>query len=451
MNLEPASTAPAGVRRQPTVKVIGVGGAGLQAVEHMLRAGIEGASFAGVHTDARLLAQSGLPDKLLLGADVTRGLKAGEPEVGRALAEAEAHQLRHLCEGIDLVLLVAGLGGNTASGAAPVLARVARENGALVLALATLPFDFEGRRRGQQAQAALQLLRRAADALVTLPNQKMAEILDEKTSLPEAMRIVDDLLAQGVRGLLRLLTREGIIRVDFADLCQVVRGRQADSCFATAEATGEHRAREVVERLVASPLLDHGRLLAEADALLVSLSGGPELSLKEINGVMEQIHRLSEHAQVIMGATIEPALAGRLAVTLVASRHPRAAPEPDDVAASPVELEADEAPDGTDASAPEAAPPEPSGGSSRASGARPSRSGSRYAAPPPELTPQQAERILANQNGGSVRRRQRQKLLQGLLPLEVVSKGRFAKSEPTVHHGEDLDTPTYVRRGIALN
>ncbi len=447
MNPEASLHSPVVADRHPRVKIIGTGGAGIQAVEHMVHRGLTGATFAAVHTDARRIAQSPLPEKLLLGAEVTRGMKAGEPEIGRALAEAEAHQLRHLCEGADLVLIVAGLGGNTASGATPVLARVARENGALVLALVTLPFNFEGRRRQLQAQAALKLLRSSADAVICLPIQKVAVLLDEKTPLPEAMHIVDDLLAQGVCGLLRLLTHDGLISVDFADLCRVVRGRQAESCFATAEASGENRAREALERLVSSPLLDNGRLLTEAEAILVSVTGGPELSLKEINLIMDQLHRLSEHAQVIMGATIDPELAGRVGVTLVASRK-----APGEEPNGPVPDAA--AHDAASESAPPAAEFPTRGGledSARLPAERTTRGKGRYVPPPPALTSEQAEQILAQQRGGPVRRRQRQKLLQGVLPLEVVSKGRFAKSEPTVFHGEDLDTPTYVRRGIPLN
>ncbi len=442
MNPEPLPPAVLpGVAKAPSAKIIGVGGAGLQAVQHMARCGVGEAALAVLHTDARLLGESTVADQLLLGTQLTRGLKVGEPELGRAVAEAEAHRLRHLCEGADLVIVVAGLGGSTASGAAPVLARVARENGALVLALVALPFDFEGRRRQQQAQAALTQLRTAADAVICLPNQKVATLIDEQTSLPEALAIIDDLLAQGVRGLLRLVQRGGLLNVDFSDLCHVVRGRQAESYFATAEAAGESRAREVIERLVRHPLLDDGRLLAEADAVLVSLNGGPGLSLKEVNQVMEQINRLAENAQVIMGATIDPALADRLAVTLVAARRP--APE--------AALTRPSAP------AEEAGPPaaefptrEAELGATRFGGSPAPRLGQRYAPPPPELSPEEAQRLLGRGRGGAGAR-SKAKPQQGVLPLEVVSKGRFAKSEPTLHRGEDLDTPTYVRRGMALN
>lgn len=432
----------AGVAKAPTAKIIGVGGAGLQALAHMARVGVGGAALAAVHTDARLLSESALADKLLLGSQLTRGLKVGEPELGRAVAEAEAHRLRHLCEGADLVIVVAGLGGNTASGAAPVLARVARENGALVLALVALPFDFEGRRRQQQAQAALGRLRTAADAVICLPNQKVSNLIDEKTSLPEAMQIIDDLLTQGVRGLLRLVMRGGLINVDFADLCHVVRGRQAESYFATAEAAGEVRAREVVERLVRHPLLDEGRLLAEADAVLVSLNGGLGLTLKEVNQVMEQINRLAENAQVIMGATIDPALADRLAVTLVAARR---------TTSESVDAPRPEASDEAEPLASEFPTRDADLDGARFDEARAPRAAQRYVPPPPDLTPEEAQRLLGHRRRGIAGPRPKLKAQQGVLPLEVVSKGRFARSEPTVHRGEDLDTPTYIRRGMALN
>jgi cell division protein FtsZ len=441
----PLPALPAGSPTAPVARVIGVGGAGIQAVEHLLRHGLDAATCAAVHTDARRLDGCALSHRLLLGGAVTRGLKVGDPEAARRLAEAEAHALRHLCEGADLVLVVAGLGGNTAAGCAPVLARVARENGALVLALGALPFDFEGRRRLEQARAALQELRTAADAVIALPTQRAAALLDEQTSLTETLQILDDLLARGVLGLLRLLRRDGLINVDFGDLCQVVRGRQAESCLATAEAEGEQRAREVIEKLARSPLLDGGRALAEADALLVSLTGGPDLALKDVNQVMDQINRVAEHAQVIMGALIDPALGRRLAVTVVASRNlPAPAPDAEAVPAAASEPPPPSAEFPTD----DFSAPAATGRENPA----PAGSARRWVPPPPELTPEQARQLLADQSAGPAgRRRRRPKPEQIALPLQVISKGRFARTEPTVYHGEDLDTPTFRRRGIPLN
>lgn len=437
----PTSSPPA----PPGARVIGVGGAGLQVVEGLLRQGLPGIACAGIHTDARRLQSSPLPRKLLLGGQVSRGLKAGEPEVSRRLAEAEPEALRHLCEGADLIILVGGLGGNTAAGAMPVLARAARESGALALVLATLPFDFEGRRRQVQARTALEELRSAADAVISLPNQKVAALLDERTPLTETLEHIDELLGRGVHGLLRLLRRDGLINVDFADLCQVVRGRPAESCFATAEAEGENRARDLVEKLARHPLLDSGRDLAEADALLISLTGGPDLSLKDVNQVMEHINRAAEHAQMVMGALMDPALNGRLAATVIVSR--RSTPEL--AAAAPGgKIAADPAPPAAEFPTHDAP-----GAGGREQIRTPGSGASRhFVPPPPELTPEQAERLLAERAGpAGIRRRARGKPEQIALPLQVVSKGRFARTDPTVYQGMDLDVPTFRRRGILLN
>jgi cell division protein FtsZ len=442
MNTENPTAAPAsGAKHTPTVLVVGVGGAGLQAAAAMATAGLSELSYAVVHTDARLLSASPLERKLLLGVTLTRGLGAGgDPEIGRAAAEAGTAALRELCAGVDLLLIVTGLGKGTGSGAAPVFARLAREGGALVLALAALPFDFEGTRRQQQAHQALQQLKKAADAVICLPNQKVSRLMDENTTLLETFRITNEMLVQGVRGLWRMIARDGLVKADFADLCRVVRGRQAESCFATAEARGENRAREVVEQLQASPMLDHGRLLAEADAVLVSLAGGTDLKQREVNQVMDQINRLCENAEVIVGAAVDAEFEGRLSLTVVAARRSPPAAAAPDLSAADVEG----APPAAEFPVSEMEPRE---------GVTPeSRPAPRYVAPPPELTPEMANRLLNRQTSGAPgRRKNTVGLRQGVLPLEVVSKGRFVQSEPTIHRGEDLDTPTYIRRGVALN
>lgn len=421
----------------PTGRVIGVGGAGIQIVEHLFRHDPVAATGAAVHTDARRLDACTLSPRLLLGSTVPPGRAVGDREASRRLAEAQAHALQPLCEGADLVLVVAGLGGNTAAGCAPVLARVARDTGALVLALGILPLDSEGRRRQDQARAALQELRTVADAVIALPIQKAIALLDEQTPLAETLRIVDEYLARGVHGLLRLLRNDGLINVGFSELCQVVRGRSAESYLATVEAEGEHRARDVVEKLAHNPWLDGGRALAEADTLLISLTGGPDFSLKDFNQVMEQINRVAEHAQVTMGVQVNPALDRRLEATVVASRH---LPPP----AVPAELPPPSAEFPTHEAAALL--------TSERGTITPTGRARRWVPPPPELTPEQAQQLLAQQSGGtSDHRRHRKKLEQIALPLQVISKGRFAKTEPTLYRGEDLDTPTFRRRGIPLN
>jgi len=425
------------------LKVIGVGSAGCKAVEHLAKAELEGVSFAVVTTHRPVLSQSSVAEKFLLGSQVRRGLgTGGDPELGRAAAEADLAQLRSLCSGVDMVFLVAGLGGGTGSGAAPVLAQVAKEAGALVLGIVTLPFDWEGSRRQRQAQVGLQHLKEAADAVICVPNQKITRLIDEKTGVLETFDIINNLLAQGVRGIWRLLIQPGLIRIDFADLCAVTRGRHSESSLATAEAMGENRARELVEKLLAHPLIDGEHTLAEADAVLMSLVGGPDLTMAEVNRVMEQINRHCDHAHLVLGAAIDRAMTSRLAATLLVAgggsraadraHHPtpktraNAAPEPP--ASLPTELGIQiEKPDITE------------------------RPPGRIVAPPPTLSPEKAEQLYRRETIASRPRKAKSRWRQGHLPLEVISKGRFDKSEPTVFHGEDLDVPTFVRRGVPLN
>src|SRR5438445_11417164 len=311
-----------------TLKVFGVGSAGGNAVEHIIRQRSAQSEFAdvqlsAVNTDLQSLLDLSVECVIPLGATRTRGLGAGgDPDVGRMAAVEDAEQLRRLCAGAEVVVILTGLGGGTGTGASPVLARVAKEAGALVLAIATLPFECEGARRQRQAQAGLERLKEAADAVLCLPNQRVLKLIDEHTSLIETFKITNDLLAQGLRGIWRLLTRAGIINVDFADLCAVVRGQHAESSFACAEAQGEHRAREVVEMLLASPWLEGGTLLREAESVLVSIVAGSDLTMAEVNRVMSQINQACEYAHIIMGAAVEAELGDRLSVTVIAARQP---------------------------------------------------------------------------------------------------------------------------------
>ena len=303
-----------------------------------------------------------------------------------------------------MIFLIAGLGGGTGTGAGPVVARIAKEAGALVLGMVVLPFECEGSRRQRQAQMGLQEFKNAADGVICLPNQKLLQFVDEKTSLPEAFAIGNDWIAQGVRGIWRMLSQPGLINVDFADLSGVLRDRHAEGSLATAEAQGENRATEVINKLFAHPLIENGQGLAETAGALVSIAAA-NLTMSEVTRIMEQITRHCEQAHVIMGASIDESFGDRLSVTLVASRRENA-PAPEEPTPSPrAEL----------------------------------RQTSRCANPPPIQLP----------NGRS--RKSASRMRQTQLQLEIVSKGRFEKSEPTLHQGQDLDVPTYIRRGIALN
>jgi cell division protein FtsZ len=257
---------------------------------------------------------------------------------------------------------------------------------------------------------------------------------ENTTSLLDVFRTSTQLVVEGVQGIWRLLMHKGLIEIHFEDLASVLRDRHAESCVATVEAEGATRAREAVEKLLKHPMLEDGRALTEAETVLVSLMGGPDLTMADVNRVMEQINRQCDQAKVIMGAGIDEAFRGRLAVTLIASRPigPRARPQAaaKEPAAAPRTLDFD------------------TQLLDRQAVRRPA---SRIVPPAPELSPEQQEEIIARQTGGAKQPKARSRMKQEQLPLEIVNKGRFDKSEPTIHKGEDLDIPTYIRKGIALN
>ncbi|MBI3849035.1 MAG: cell division protein FtsZ [Verrucomicrobia bacterium] len=440
----PASTTipEAKSRKNISIKVFGVGGAGGNMVEQMIKSGFSEVSFAVFNTDAESLENSSATQKLRLESKLLRGLgTGGDPDLGRAAAEEHLPELKALCEKTDVVFIVAGLGGGTATGAAPVAAKVAKEAGALVLGFVTLPFDCEGVRRQRQAQEGLEQLKAAADGVICLPNQKVFKLIDENTSLIDTFKITNDLLADGVRGIWQLLTRTGLIDIHFADLCAVLRGRHTESSFAAAEAMGANRSREVMEKMLAHPMFEGGQMLNEAEAVLVSLMGGPDLTMAEVNRVMEQINRQCENAQVIMGAAVDPAFKDRLSVTVVATRPSL----PEKSPAATDDVEADER-------TPAPSKNRPGLESQFLSPSLTGRPASRFVAPPPELTSEKREQLLEQQATTLGRQRKKSsRMRQGQLSLEIISKGRFDKSEPTIHKGEDLDVPTYIRRGVALN
>jgi cell division protein FtsZ len=412
-----------------TIKIIGVGGAGVSLLDALDAAEFAGAGFVAINTDGSSLAASAATVKILLETKLLRGLgTGGDAERGQAIAEEQFSTLKTVCAEADVILIVAGLGGGAGSGISPVLARAAKETGALVLAFVTLPFMCEGNRRQQQAQQSLQQLKSVADGVICLPNQKAFKLIDENTSVLDTFRITGGLLVEGVRGVWQLLTRPGLIQIHFDDLCALVRNRHSESSFAFVEASGGGRSREIVEKLLAHPLLDEGRALAESDVVLVSLMGGKDLTMAEVNRVMEQIGRHCENAQIIMGAVVDEELKNRLSVTVIAAKN-NAGAEPATVSTAAI------------ASGDQGEPMTSRGAAARG--------GTRCATPSAAFNLDQREQLLAKNAGRP--RKAASKMRQEQLPLAIISKGRFDKSEPTVHKGEDLDIPTFVRRGVALN
>jgi len=409
---------------QPVVKIFGVGNAGVELLELFSRTEFAGADFVAINTDAASLANSNATVKVHLETRLMRGLgTGGDPERGRALAEEHFSTLKSACAGANVVLIVAGLGGGAGSGIAPVLAKAVKDCGALTLAFVTLPFTCEGNRRQNQAQLGLEQLKAVADGVVCLSNQKAFKLIDENTSVLETFRITGSLLSESVCGVWRLLTRPGLIQIHFDDLCSLLRNRHSESAFAFVEAAGPARSRETVEKLLAHPLLDEGRALGEADALLISIMGGKDLTMAEINRVMEQISRHCEKAEVIMGAAIDPGMKNRLSITLIAARNFS------EKMAAPEKPESEEAP------------------ANRMTGTRATQRSIT-----PASSGSSADRdIFGGRHGSRPGRRPASKMLQTQLPLAIISKGRFDKSEPTIYKGEDLDVPTYIRRGVPLN
>ena len=270
-------------------------------------------NFIAVNTDAQALAHAPRTEKMTLGARLTRGLgTGGDPEMGRAAAEEDIGENSRFLRRRGHRLRGGRIGRRHGHrrGRRSLRERRAR-SGALVLGMVTLPFEFEASRRPRQAQAGLQQLKAAADGVICLPNQKLFKLIDENTSVLEGLKISNELLAQGVRGIWRLLSHTGLINVDFTDLCSVLRGRHEASSLATVEASGENRSHEIIEKLMAHPFLEGGQSLAEADAVLVSLAGGPDMTMAEINRVMEQINRQCENAHIIMGAAIQERSGGK--------------------------------------------------------------------------------------------------------------------------------------------
>ena len=322
--LEPLPEPPPRLHRAPRadsayladIKVVGVGGAGLNAVNRMIDAGIAAVEFVAVNTDLQQLALSDAEVKIHIGRELTGGLGSGaEPDIGRRAADEAYDQIKRALRGADMVFVTAGEGGGTGSGAAPVVARIAREVGALTVGIVTMPFRFEGTKRRSQAEAGVHDLREACDTVVVIPNERLLEVLDKNTSMLDAFKIADDVLRQGVQGICDLITEPGLINVDFADVRTIMQGA-GTALMGIGFATGENRAVEAAERALRSPLVDTE--LISARGILLSIAGGNDLSLYEVNEAAEVIRAAStDDTNIIFGATVDERLEGQVWVTVI--------------------------------------------------------------------------------------------------------------------------------------
>jgi cell division protein FtsZ len=448
------------------IRIVGLGGAGQNALDRIQLDGLEGAELIAMNTDAQALAGSVAPVKVQLGRATTRGLGAGgDPEIGYAAAEDAADEIRNTFDGGGLVFLCAGLGGGTGSGAAPLIANLARQQHALVVAFVTMPFTFEGRRRMAQAEEALASLTEQADLVVCFENDRMGDSVSPRAGIHEAFAAADQTISQSIRAIAAMLNRRGLIRVGFDELSAALRAAHPRSIFGYGEADGDNRAHAALERALRSPLMDRGRLLADAENVLVHIAGGPSTTLGEVTLVMDELNRhIHDTTRLLFSTSIDPKLGGRLSVILLSSLSansashteapflrpatiPHSRPEPEEeqiVAFDAAPVAPIEAPVRKEEIVPaaEVIPiklpaevmlpvPRPEAPAAAATPANPSAAAAKPAKTNGKPKPLREER-------------------QEQMTFEPVTRGRFEKSEPTIIDGQDLDVPAFMRMNVKV-
>src|SRR6188768_1116117 len=300
------------------IRVIGIGGGGSNAVNRMIRAELMGVEFISVNTDAQALLQSDAPHKIRIGDKITRGLGAGgDPGIGQRAAEEDAEKIFEALKDSDMVFITAGMGGGTGSGAAPVIAEIARDLGALTIGVVTKPFSFEGAKRRLNAEKATEALRDKVDTLITIPNDRLKDVVQKETTILDAFRVVDDVLRQGVQGISDLITVPGLINLDFADVRAIMRDA-GSALMGIGRASGETRAADAAREAIASPLLEVN--ISGAQGVLFNITGGPTLSLFEVDEAAEIIKQTADpEANIIFGTVIDERMGDEVAITVIAT------------------------------------------------------------------------------------------------------------------------------------
>lgn len=308
-----------------TIKVIGVGGAGNNAVNRMIEAGIKGVEFIAVNTDRQQLQQSKAPTKIQIGEKITRGLGAGaNPDIGAQAAEESKSEIGEALRGADMVFVTAGMGGGTGTGAASVVAGTAKELGILTIAVVTKPFTFEGKKRLSQAERGVESLKGKVDSLVVIPNDKLLQVIDRKTSIVEAFKMADDILRQGVQGISDLIAIEGLVNLDFADVKTIMLNRGM-AHMGIGRASGENRAEDAAKQAIQSPLLETS--IEGARGVIINITGGSNLGLQEINTAAELVQRsVDPEANIIWGSVIDESLGDEIVITVIATGFETEAP-----------------------------------------------------------------------------------------------------------------------------
>ena len=304
------------------IKVVGVGGGGCNAVNRMIEEGIQGVEFVAINTDAQALMMSQAPSRVRIGNKLTRGLGAGgDPEVGRKSAEESAEDLYNVMKGADMVFVTAGMGGGTGTGAAPIVAQISKEVGALTIGVVTRPFTFEGNKRMQSCEAGMKNLKEHADTLIVIPNDRLLQIMDKRSSLNDSFKLADDVLRQGIQGISELITVPGLINLDFADV-RTIMSEGGAALMSVGHASGEDRARLAAEQAISSQLLDI--TIDGARGVLFNITGGPSLTLFEVNQAAALIRETSHpDVNMIFGAVIDPEMGEEIRITVIATGFER--------------------------------------------------------------------------------------------------------------------------------
>jgi cell division protein FtsZ len=456
------------------IKVVGVGGAGSNALDRIVLDGLEKAQLIAINTDVQSLASSVAAHKVQLGRSVTRGLGAGgDPEVGYSAAVESETEIREALADARMVFVCAGLGGGTGSGAAPKVAQVAREAGSLVVAFATMPFSFEGKRRTAQAEDALGRLREIADAVICFENDRMGDIVAPKAGIHQAFAVADTTISQSVRSIVNVIQRPGLIRIGFDDLFTALRSPNGRCVFGFGESDSDNRAHDALTQALKNPLMDRGRMLENASHVLVQVAGGSDMTLSEVEILMQELGRhINDETQILFGTAVDNRMGNRLSVTLISSfaspagtapvpmkktaaKIPAVAPAPkppiweqQEELAEEISVPIEEPTKEVPPPATESRAEEITIAEEPAAPETPADLEVREEEPQPRLIlPKKKPAPIKEPKSASEKSVQaRQEVLQ----FEPVTRGRFEKSEPTIVEGQDLDVPTFLRKNVRV-
>jgi len=466
------------------IKVVGIGSAGSNVLDRVLLDGMDKNDLIAANTDVQSLASSVAARKVQLGRTSTRGLgTGGDPELGYQAAIESAEEIRQAIAGARMVFICCGLGGGTASGGAPIVAQLAREAGSLVIAFATLPFTFEGKRRESQAQDALARLNEVSNAVICFENDRMGDMVAPKAGIHQAFGVADMTISQSVRSIVNLIQRPGLIRIGFDDLFAALRSQNGRCLFGFGESDSDNRAHDALTQALKNPLMDKGRMLSEAAHVLVQVAGGPGMTLSEVEILMRELGKhVRDHTQIVFGTAVDGKMGNRLSVTIISSLASEdsvapqtALPIPEPFLAPPPAIleQVEEAPPAP--AAPKIDPPSPGYGVASIvpepeiaaapmpaandlipleqpapSEKLPPAPKSSIKKPAPRLIPPKKKPIIEQQSEAKPAEKQKVFAKQEMMQFEPVTRGRFEKSEPTIVEGQDLDIPTFLRKNIKV-